>query len=1001
MTIHFRAARLLSPVLALLVVVAPAAQARDQAPVLSIPAAKTLAAPASLKPKDPWLYRGSDIPHDEGWLFGELPNGLRYAVRNNRVPGEQVSIRIRIDAGSLNEEESERGYAHLIEHLTFRESKYLANGQAIPTWQRLGARLGADTNAVTSPTQTVYQLDLPNAVDAKLDESIKLLSGMIREPALSTDNITAELPIVLAEKRENGGPGKRLADASSELFYKGQLLATRSPVGLDATLQAATSAKLKRFHQRWYRPENTVIVIAGDGDPHRFGALIEQYFSDWKGVGKHLPAPDFGKPQAPKGAPDVAGLASKLGETKVMVEPDLPRGISVAVLRPWGKPIDNIEYNRGLMIDRVAQQIINRRLVERARAGGSYVLADVNQREVSRSANATFIDITPLGDDWKAALKDVRAVIADALESPPSEEEIARELSEIDVNFADYYEQRINQPGPRLADDLVGAVDIRETVASPETFLSVLRGMRDRFTPQAVLEHTRKLFQGPVTRAFLLTPKAGEATEDDLRKALLEPVDADNGSRVTGKAPSFADMPAIGTPAQPVARHQIGVREIEQLDYANNVHALVWRTDNEPGRVTVRVRFGSGYRAFAPEEAPYIKLGQAALVASGVGPLGATELDAIAAGRKLGFDFGIEDGTFSFEAQTRREDLADQLWLFAAKLSQPRWDERAVERAKALSQLGYDSLNTDPASVISRDLDWVLNNHDPRFATPTPAEINATTAAGFRKVWEPLLKQGPVEILVFGDIDPAETEAALARTFGALPQREPIPAAALARKVVFSPVQAEPVVLYHHGEADQAAAGVAWPLGGGVNGLRVSRELEVLSQIFNNRLLDALREKAGASYTPYVSSSWPTDIDSGGQFVALAQLKPEMVPEFFAVADNIAADLAKNGPDQDEIVRVTEPILQLLNRSLTAHVTWMNLVEGSTGQPERLAALRTLFDDYTVTTPERIKALAAQYIPQGKGLRVAVIPKGTELARHAPGKGGGAGQHAAAGSSSR
>jgi len=46
------------------------------------------------------------------------------------------------------------------------------------------------------------------------------------------------------------------------------------------------------------------------------------------------------------------------------------------------------------------------------------------------------------------------------------------------VNFADYYEQRINQPGPRLADDLVGAVDIRETVASPETFLSVLRGMR-------------------------------------------------------------------------------------------------------------------------------------------------------------------------------------------------------------------------------------------------------------------------------------------------------------------------------------------------------------------------------------------------------------------------------------------------------------------------------------------------------------------------------------------
>ena len=50
---------------------------------------------------EPWLYRGSNVPHDPDWVFGELPNGLRYAVRRNGVPPEQVSIRIRIDAGSL------------------------------------------------------------------------------------------------------------------------------------------------------------------------------------------------------------------------------------------------------------------------------------------------------------------------------------------------------------------------------------------------------------------------------------------------------------------------------------------------------------------------------------------------------------------------------------------------------------------------------------------------------------------------------------------------------------------------------------------------------------------------------------------------------------------------------------------------------------------------------------------------------------------------------------
>ena len=67
-----------------------------------------------------WLYRGSDIARDPAWRFGTLPNGLRYAVRRNALPAGQVSIRVRIDAGSLHEAENERGWAHFVEHMLFR-----------------------------------------------------------------------------------------------------------------------------------------------------------------------------------------------------------------------------------------------------------------------------------------------------------------------------------------------------------------------------------------------------------------------------------------------------------------------------------------------------------------------------------------------------------------------------------------------------------------------------------------------------------------------------------------------------------------------------------------------------------------------------------------------------------------------------------------------------------------------------------------------------------------
>src|SRR3546814_4584898 len=76
----------------------------------------------------PWLYKVSDVPVDTAWLFGELDNGLRYAIRHNGVPPGQVSIRVRVDVGSLMEQDSELGFAHFLEHLTFRGSKYVPDG---------------------------------------------------------------------------------------------------------------------------------------------------------------------------------------------------------------------------------------------------------------------------------------------------------------------------------------------------------------------------------------------------------------------------------------------------------------------------------------------------------------------------------------------------------------------------------------------------------------------------------------------------------------------------------------------------------------------------------------------------------------------------------------------------------------------------------------------------------------------------------------------------------
>lgn len=974
---HFtRAARRFALILPAMLLAVPSVQAQvgeaTQTPVQAeAPRPQSLQAAG----ETPWIYENSDVPRDEEWQFGELENGLRYGVRNNGVPPNQVSIRVRIDAGSLYERDNELGYAHLLEHLLFRESRYLGVSEAIPTWQRLGATFGSDTNAETSPTHTVFKLDLPNVTAAKLDESMKLLSGMIQAPVLSDANVKTEVPIVLAEKRERGGPGERVSEMSMQTLFAGQRLAERLTIGTEETLNAADGDSVTDFYSRWYRPENTVISVVGDLDPVLFASVIEKYFNDWSVSGEAPQPPEFGDPAAPQGADP----ANPVGEVATLVEPTLPRAFTYGYFRPWRQVDDTIVYNEGRLREQLALQLINRRLEARARAGGSYLYAQASESKISRSTHATLIQFAPLTDDWEAALSDVRSVIADAVTNPPTEEEMARELAEMEVGYANLVEQRSVLAGSGYADDLVNAVDIREAIAAPETFLMVFNSMKEKATPATVLEETRKLFDGEVIRATYVTPESGEASEADMRQALLAPVEAADNARLAAQTISFDELPPIGQPGEIVSRTAMPLGNIERVEFANGVTALLLANNYEPGRVAVKVRFGAGMRAFEADDAAYIGLGETALIGSGLGELGQEELDRISTGRKMGFDFSIDDGTFVFDAQTRKQDLADQLYLFAGKLGMPRWDENPLIRAKAAGKIAYQSYASSPAGVINRDLEYLLYNEDGRFRTPSPEMLDAATPEGFRQVWEPLLKQGPVEVLIFGDYDKEEALKALGETFGALPEREPIDPAVLARGMKVAP-GGETEVRYHKGDENQAAAVIAWPTDAGLDGIRVSRQLTILTEVFNNRLRDAMRERAGASYAPSVRLDWPTDIESGGSIMGFAQLRPQDVQAFFTEADRIAKELTVTPPTEDELARVTEPLRNYYERFSSGNMFLLLEVQGASRDPRRMEALRGFLNDFSQTTPDAMLTLAKRYFGGAGAWRMAVIPEGQQLA---------------------
>ena len=101
------------------------------------------------------------FPVDPRITVGTLPNGLRYYVRANKQPQGRAELRLVVNAGSILEDDDQRGLAHFVEHMCFNGTRHFPKQEVVAFLQSTGMRFGAHINANTSFDQTVFQLQIP------------------------------------------------------------------------------------------------------------------------------------------------------------------------------------------------------------------------------------------------------------------------------------------------------------------------------------------------------------------------------------------------------------------------------------------------------------------------------------------------------------------------------------------------------------------------------------------------------------------------------------------------------------------------------------------------------------------------------------------------------------------------------------------------------------------------------------------------------------------------
>ncbi|MBU1138038.1 MAG: insulinase family protein, partial [Proteobacteria bacterium] len=239
-----------------------------------------------------WAHEKSDLQPDPSLVFGRLDNGLRYVLKKNQEPKNRVAIYLGIQAGSLNESDTERGYAHFLEHMLFNGSIHFPPGKLVEYFQSIGMSFGGDINAHTGFDETVFDVILPSGSKEDIEQGLLVLSDYARGALLLDEEVKRELGVILAEKRSRDSAGYRSQVKEIEFSMKGTLLPERMPIGIVETLEKTDHAAIKRFYDAWYRPENMVLVLVGDFEPDTARALVENRFAPLVGSGPVPTCPD-------------------------------------------------------------------------------------------------------------------------------------------------------------------------------------------------------------------------------------------------------------------------------------------------------------------------------------------------------------------------------------------------------------------------------------------------------------------------------------------------------------------------------------------------------------------------------------------------------------------------------------------------------------------------------------------------------------------------------------
>ena len=911
------------------------------------------------------------IPADTAIRVGKLDNGLTYYIRYNNWPEHQANFYIAQKVGSIQEEESQRGLAHFLEHMCFNGTDNFKGNEVVSWCEKIGVQFGSDLNAYTAIDQTVYRIsNVPTTRQTVLDSCLLILRDWADGLLLEPEEIDKERGVIHEEWRLRSSATSRMLERNLPKLYPGSKYGLRYPIGLMEVIDNFKPQELRDYYEKWYHPTNQGIIVVGDVDVAKTEAKIKELFGP------------ITNPENP--APIVDELVPDNAEPIVIIDKDKEQRTSmIDIMFKHDVFPDSLKGTMAYMmfnyVKGAALSMLNSRFGEAVQKPDCpYVSASAGDDSYiyAKTKDCFELDATP---------KDI-SLTADALKAIVIEARKAAEFGFTPTEYnrykADYlsslekaYSNRDKRTNAQLYSPIVGNFLTNEPMPSIDFNYQTMTQVVPMIPLEAINEVMKELLPANDSNMVILNfnnEKEGNVypTEQQLLNAVAEARTAQIEAFVDNvkNEPLIAKLPKAGSIVKETKNEQLGYTE---LTLSNGVKVALKHTDYKKDQVILGGTGFGGDNLYGAKDYRNLQMFDQVIGVSGLGNFSSTELEKALAGKIANADLSMDQRTTTVNGSSTPKDVETMLQMVYLYFTAINKDEDAYQKLMSQTEVSLKNRSLSPDIALRDSLTATLYNHEPRLA---PMTVEALKDVNYDRILQ-IAKERTASakdwtFQIVGNFDEATIRPLICQYIASLPAKGKV---VKGERVLF-PQKGKIVNSFRRKqETPKATAYMIWHTEDIPYTLEGDIQADIAGQILSMVYIKQIREEASAAYTVGAAGQSMVDEDNNTvQLIAVCPMKPEKRDTAMMLLEKAVEELTVTC-DQEMLDKCKEVMLKRYDENVKNNYYWFNTInqwmrfgiDTHTGYKETVQA----------QTPQSIAGLVKKVIAAGNHITVEMQPE--------------------------